>query len=101
MSTLHTVNKSPFSNNSLESCLQLCSEQDCILLIEDGAYGAVAHSPCAGSLQQASARGIGIYVLQSDAQARGLQDLLDNIEPTDYQGFVQLSCQHQCIQSWY
>lgn len=40
MSTLHTVNKSPFEKNALKSCLgHLCSG-DAVLMIEDGVFGA-------------------------------------------------------------
>ena len=33
---LHTVNKSPFEKNSLETCLRLSEDNSSILLIEDG-----------------------------------------------------------------
>ncbi|VAW78495.1 hypothetical protein MNBD_GAMMA15-577 [hydrothermal vent metagenome] len=33
---LHTVNKSPFSHSSLESCLRFVGEGDVILLLVDG-----------------------------------------------------------------
>ena len=33
---LHTVNKSPFEKNSLETCLRLAEDNSSILLIEDG-----------------------------------------------------------------
>lgn len=101
MSTLHTVNKSPFQDQTLNSCLQVCGDEDCILLIEDGIYGAIEVSPCAAQLQNLIGQGIRIYVLEQDAKARGLQSFLPGIETTDYAGFVQLSCTHQCIQSWY
>ena len=41
MSTLHTVNKSPFGNGTLLSCLNHCKPGDAVLLIEDGVYGAL------------------------------------------------------------
>ena len=37
---LHTVNKSPFETNSLETCLGLAKSGSDILLIEDGGYAA-------------------------------------------------------------
>ena len=39
MSTLHTVNKSPFANQSLISCLGHCKNSDAVLMFEDGVYG--------------------------------------------------------------
>ncbi|MBF0334232.1 MAG: sulfurtransferase complex subunit TusB, partial [Alphaproteobacteria bacterium] len=38
---LHTVNKSPFEKNALESCLSHAVEGASILLIEDGVYAAL------------------------------------------------------------
>jgi sulfur relay protein TusB/DsrH len=38
---LHTVNKSPFERNSLESCLRLSKAGHAILLFEDGVYAAL------------------------------------------------------------
>ncbi|MBU2887034.1 sulfurtransferase complex subunit TusB [Gilvimarinus agarilyticus] len=101
MSTLHTVNKSPFENNSLTSCLQLCSGEDSILLIEDGTYGGCESSPCREPLTRLMEDGINVYVLENDASARGLHTFLQGVELVDYPGFVKLSCTHQCIQSWY
>ncbi len=42
MSILHTVNKSPFEKNNLESCLRYAKSGSAILLIEDGIYAALA-----------------------------------------------------------
>ena len=39
MSTLHTVNKSPYERNALKSCLDHVTAGDRILLIEDGVLG--------------------------------------------------------------
>ncbi len=41
MSILHTVNKSPYEKNSLDSCLNLAKEGSAVLLIEDGVYAAL------------------------------------------------------------
>jgi len=41
---LHTVNKSPFEKNSLETCLRLIDDNSAILLIEDGVYGALKNT---------------------------------------------------------
>ena len=40
MSTLHTVNKSPFERNALKSCLGHLTAGDAVLMIEDGVVGA-------------------------------------------------------------
>lgn len=102
MSTLHTVNKSPFSHSALASCAGICRDGDGLLLIEDGVYGALASGPCAEQLTRLADQGVRVFALDPDTSARGLQDkLLDAIELTDYAGFVRLSAEHRCIQSWY
>ena len=41
---LHTVNKSPFEKNSIETCLRLADDKSSIILIEDGVYGALKNT---------------------------------------------------------
>ena len=102
MSTLHTVNKSPFSHNTLSSCIKVCSKLDAILLLEDGVFGAMRSAPCAEDLSALIARGIKVYALEPDVKARGLSEkMLDRIELTSYNEFVQLSLTHRSVQSWY
>jgi tRNA 2-thiouridine synthesizing protein B len=102
MSTLHTINKSPFSHATLASCLQVCGKQDGILLLEDGVFGALNSAPCAEELSAIIDAGVKIYALAGDVNARGLQEKLrKDVTMTDYNGFVQLSIEHNCVQSWY
>lgn len=97
---LHTVNKSPFQNDSLDSCLRL-AQPDCgILLIEDGVYAA-AESPNKLLTEQLLSRHK-VYALTPDLKARGLLDrVLPGIELVDYQGFVALTETFDTVQSWY
>lgn len=103
MATLHTVNKSPFSHNTLASCIDVCGNQDCILLIEDGVFGAMGNAPFAADLQNLiTSKGVKVFALENDVSARGLQGRIQNqIALTDYLGFVQLSLDFHCVQSWY
>jgi len=102
MSTLHTVNKSPFSHQTLASCLTLCASGDSILLLEDGTYGALTGAPTTALLNDAIKRGVSVYAIKDDLAARGLHSqLIQQITATTYQGFVRLSCQHKNTQSWY
>jgi len=102
MSTLHTINKSPFSHATLASCLQVCGSQDGILLLEDGVFGALNSSPCTEELSTMIKMGVKVYALSGDINARGLQEKLrSDVLVTDYNGFVQLSIEHNCVQSWY
>lgn len=102
MSTLHTVNKSPFMHNTLASCLQVCGNSDSILLLEDGVLAGLKGAPCAEEISAAIIKGIKIFALKNDIQARGLAEKIrTDIQTTDYNGFVQLSLEHRSVQSWY
>jgi tRNA 2-thiouridine synthesizing protein B len=98
---LHTVNKSPFEKNSLQTCLRLSKPGSSILLIEDGVYGALKGSEVATRLGE-QMRDRQVYVLGPDLKARGLdQDkLIDGIEVVDYDGFVRLAAEAPKVQSW-
>lgn len=100
MAMLHTVNKSPFERNSLDSCLGHAKDGSAVLLIEDGIYAAIKGSKAQDAIQGAS--GVSFYVLGPDVQARGISDdqVIDGITVVDYGGFVDLVTQHDNVQSW-
>ena len=95
MAILHTINKSPFEKNSLDSCLRIAAEGSSVLLLEDGVYGAMDGTSSTGKLNDASNR-LQFYVLGPDLAARGLseENVLDCIEVVDYDGFVDLVTGH-------
>ena len=100
MSTLHTVNKSPFATNALLSCLMHCKDGDAVLMIEDGVYGALTGSGIAEAVA-AKAGSVSIYALGGDLAARGLDGkTLGEVEAVDYAGFVELVTKHDRTQSW-
>ena len=101
MSTLHTVNKSPFETQSLSSCLAHALEGSAVLMLEDGVYGAMAGASNAGALSDAMTRG-NVYALEADVKARGLdpQRFVDGVELVDYAGFVKLAVDHDKVQAW-
>lgn len=101
MSTLHTVNKSPFVNRTLESCLNHCKDGDAVLMIEDGVYGGLAGT-AVSEIVAAKAGSVSIHVLTPDMEARGLSTdrLLDGITGVGYDGFVELVTKHDRTQSW-
>ena len=102
MSTLHTVNKSPFEHRTLRACLDVCQPGDAVLLIEDGVYGALPASPEANALSALRERQVEVYALESDLKARGLTERIANgVSIADYEKFVALSVAHNTIQSWY
>lgn len=97
---LHTVNKSPFQDQSLDSCLRV-AQPDCgILLIEDGVYAATGSQNNLLTEQVLSLHKV--YALIPDLKARGLLErVTPGIELVDYQGFVALTEEFDTVQSWY
>jgi tRNA 2-thiouridine synthesizing protein B len=100
MAMLHTVNKSPFERNTLDSCLNHAREGSSVLLFEDGVYGAINGSAATGKIQDAS--GISFYVLGPDLKARGINEdqVIDGVSIVDYGEFVDLVTKHDNVQSW-
>jgi len=97
---LHTVNKSPFDHNTLETCLRFARQGSAVLLIEDGVYAALRETAVSKQVQDALKR-VSIYALKSDLEARGMQNrLMDGIQLVDYGGFVDLVVAHNTVQSW-
>ena len=98
---LHTVNKSPFEKNSLETCLRLIEDNSSLVLIEDAVYGALKNTNIEEKITQAQSN-IKLYVLGPDLKARGLDknSLITNIEIIDYKGFVKLVAENENIQNW-
>ncbi|MCB1772271.1 MAG: sulfurtransferase complex subunit TusB, partial [Gammaproteobacteria bacterium] len=91
MADLHTVNKSPFEKNSLETAIKFSLAGSAILLIEDGVYGAMKGSAAEDMVKGAMADKK-VYALKSDLMARAIKNdrLIDGIEVVDYAGFVDL-----------
>jgi len=101
MAMLHTVNKSPFERNSLNSCLSKSKEGSTILLIEDAVVGSLKGSKVADQITAAVANK-NVCVLGSDLNTRGFSeaDIVDGIKIVDYAGFVDLVAEHSNVQSW-
>lgn len=101
MAMLHTVNKSPFENRSLDSCLGRIKDGAAVLLFEDAIYGAMKGTAVAGKIQSAMEKGK-VYVLGPDLRARGMSEdqVLDGINVVDYGGFVDLVTEHDNVQAW-
>jgi tRNA 2-thiouridine synthesizing protein B len=97
---LHTVNKSPFQCNTLESCLKHLTKGSAVLLIEDGVYGALQGTTFSKRVEQAL-KNVPVYALKPDVEARGMQSrVLNGVKLVDYGEFVDLVAQHNRIQSW-
>lgn len=99
---LHTVNKSPFQQTTLASCLRLMVPGDVLLLIEDGVYGATPGHPQEAVLNGLAARNIRVYALENDILARGLTGrMLSAVFLATYDEFVSLSVTAHNVHSWY
>jgi len=101
MSTLHTVNKSPFDRSSLETCLRLAGKGNAVVLLEDGVYGAMQGSNAAAMVEKAMSD-VSIYVLGADMKARGVDEskIIDGIKVIDYKSFVDLTVENDKVNAW-
>lgn len=97
---LNTVNKSPFDNNTFETCLKFARPGSAVLLIEDGVYAAARDTAVSKRVQDAL-KSVAIYALKPDVEARGMQNrVMDGVRLVDYGGFVDLVAEHNAVQSW-
>jgi tRNA 2-thiouridine synthesizing protein B len=101
MSILHTVNKSPFERNALESCLKFATDGAALLLFEDGVYAALKGTSAEPHVTDALGR-LKVYVLGPDLQARGFSEarIIEGINVVDYAGFVDLAAENEKVQAW-
>ena len=101
LSTLHTVSRSPFERNSLESCLRVLRAESAVLLFEDGVYAAMRATALESKIVSASKKAK-FYCLAPDLEARGLRsaDVLPGVELVSYEGFVALAASHARVQAW-
>lgn len=96
---LHIVNKSPLMNSALETCLNVATGGE-VLLIEDAVYAATVGSTFEPRLRDALVK-FKVYVLQPDLDARGMGDkLVAGVTAVDYSGFVDLTINNNSCQSW-
>ncbi len=101
MSILHTVNKSPFEKNSLESCLRYAKSGSAVLLIEDGIYAALTGTTFEKKVMAAMDE-LEFYCLTADIKARGFSsaNIIEGITWVDYAGFVDLAVEYDKVQAW-
>jgi tRNA 2-thiouridine synthesizing protein B len=101
MSTLHTVNKSPFERSSLKTCLDHVMDGDAIVLLEDAVVGARKGGAFVEALSVKLAS-CDVFVLAPDLAARGIKDadIADGIALVDYGGFVDLAVSKARVCTW-
>ncbi len=98
---LHTVNKSPFEKNSLETCLRLARSGSDILLIEDAVYAAMKGTAVEGTIRSALEKHR-VFALGPDINARGIapDNVIDGVTVVGYDGFVDLAVENDRVQAW-
>ena len=96
---LHIVNQSPFSSTLLKQCMDRFNNDDGLILLEDGVYGAMSQHPYAQNVRNIKR----CYAIKNDLLARGisLDDISDSIQVIDYDEFVQLTIAFPLSHSWY
>ncbi|MFT6286681.1 MAG: sulfur relay protein TusB/DsrH [Alcanivorax sp.] len=93
---LHTLNALP-DTPAFTDCLALLSDQDTLLLLGDGVYGALPKA-----LLQLERSGLNICALKSDVSAAGLTETLPaQIKQIDFDEFVALTEQYVRQQAWF
>lgn len=94
MSTLHLVNRSPFSTNILHELAAAVSEGDHVLLIEDGVYAA------SGTTARLLPESAALWALEEDCVSRGVipSDLSGTV---DMAGFIALTANTHRTVSWF
>ncbi|TCS60321.1 sulfurtransferase complex subunit TusB [Varunaivibrio sulfuroxidans] len=97
----HTINKSPFERNSLDTCLRLSKKGSAILLFEDGVYAALKGTQVSAKVEGAVGEHP-IFVLGPDLKARGLSEdhVIEGVSVVDYGGFVDLAAEHGAVNAW-
>lgn len=99
MTSLHTLNRSPFESSALASCLRLASAGDALLLREDAVLAALVDTRAAAQFAEYPA--LKVYALKPCLAARGLlEKLAPGIELIDDDGFVALCVHHARVVAW-
>jgi tRNA 2-thiouridine synthesizing protein B len=94
---LHTVKTSPFQTLAINNCLNLLSEQDSLLLIEDAVIASHADHGHFAQLKLLAQKNR-LFVIQADLDARGVTNLIGH--SCDYVQFVNLVIQHKSQLAW-
>ena len=98
---LHTINKSPFTSDALQSCLRLARPQSAILFYEDGVYATAKNTQVSATIQHA-VQSFKVFALEADLTARGIgsQRMLKGIQVINYSEFVELTIQYKKVMAW-
>ena len=101
MNMLHKVNKSSFENSSISSCLAMFANDSSVLFIEDGVISVMKSTKFSDLIMDSLSK-CKIYALKPDLEARGLSldNVIDGVKIVGYDEFVDLTTEHDSVQSW-
>ncbi|WGO83429.1 sulfurtransferase complex subunit TusB [Arsenophonus apicola] len=100
---LYTISTSPYYSD-FNSLINLLTEQDEVLLLQDGVL--IGHKIALGKkdnhyLIQLKDKGIHVFALQDDVEARGLMPYISSyVRQISYVDFVQLTVKHPQYFAW-
>lgn len=94
---LHLLNRSPASSRVPRDVVRAMGEEDKLLLIEEGVYGALA--PLVEQFASLQGR---LFVLHEDLVSRGLAErCVAQVQVVDMDGFVGLTEATERTVSWF
>ena len=94
---LHTLNSSPFQSLALKNCLELLTDADQLLLIEDAVIASCAEHDYFPQLQLLSQQNR-LFVLVDDLIARGIDNKIG--KKSSYDEFVNLVISNRSHMAW-
>jgi sulfur relay protein TusB/DsrH len=95
MPTLFLLSHAPHTDPAEGKRLELARPADSVVLTEDATYAAGAlTTPFSAPLQEAATRGVTIYALSADLDARGIATTFPQV---DYDGLVDLITSHDRV----
>ena len=97
MMILHTLSASPHSN-VYQDCLRIAAEDDAILLLGDGVYGAIEGEEAEAALLKCGAR---LFILSTHARAAGVHTFSHQFTELDMAGFVELTERYPRQLAWH
>ena len=92
--TLHILSKGPGSADLFNKCLMTLTENDHLLLIEDGVYWATA-----GVAEALDSIPCSVSLLKADLEARGISTTIGKV--VDDNEFVNLTANYRRSISWF
>lgn len=91
---LHKFVTSPFNTTTLQQSLARINKNDAVVLMEDAVYALQLES----LLSELNATTNELYILNTDASARGLDTT--NFNTMDYEGLVDLVVKYDNVIAW-